>query len=370
MKIEFLSCALSGCGIGRYTHELATAARDAGHNVHVFRKDAPEEPWISAYKYKSLRGLKHYIAPFFLHRAAHTSRADIFHADYVDAATVYSKRTHGGRLFTTVHDAIPFHFYRSSGRNAAFINYKLQLKNAAWKSEKLITVSEHARYDLAEMSGIPLEKIVAIPNGINHARFFPEGEKPVNERFILRYIGGLGALHKNARMLIEMARILESEGHDFLLEFGSGDAGSTGLPALVRQYGLKNVRFSGMIPDKELRRWLRGADVFVFPSLYEGFGFPPLEAMACGTATISSNAASLPEVVGNAALLAEPTAEAFADAVKSLIYDASLKRAYKKAAVERARQFTWQASAEKTMALWEGKQESGLQTQASVFQTV
>jgi glycosyltransferase involved in cell wall biosynthesis len=352
MNIEFLSCALSGCGIGRYTHELATAARHAGHNVHVFRKDAPEEPWISAYKYKSLGGLKHYIAPVFLHRAARNSRADVFHADYVDAATVYSKRTHGGRLFTTVHDAIPFHFYRSGGRNAAFLNYKLQLKNAAKKSEMLITVSEHARFDLAEMSGIALDRIAAIPNGINHERFFPEGEKPVNERFTMRYIGGLGAPHKNARMLIEMARILEAEGHDFLLEFGSGDAASTGLPTLVLQYGLRNVRFAGMIPDNQLRKWLRGADLFVFPSLYEGFGFPPLEAMACGTATLSSNAASLPEVVGNAALLSDPTPEAFAEAAKTVMYDASLKHAYEKAAVERAKQFTWQAAAEKTMALW------------------
>ena len=122
---------------------------------------------------------------------------------------------------------------------------------------------------------------------------FPQKKKIVNKRFNIKYIGGLGAVHKNAVALIETARELRERGFDFNLEIGSGIAQYTELPALTKKYRLENhIHFKGFIPDNKLQNFLSEADVFLYPSFYEGFGFPPLEAMACGTAVVSSNTGS------------------------------------------------------------------------------
>ena len=351
MNITFLSCAHTNCGIGRYSEELSKALKRSGHYVHGFRKEGANDI-MRTYPYRSMKQLRHYIAPYFLNKAIRNEYSTIWQADYVDAAFAISHKKlqeDHSILFTTVHDAIPFVYPTST---ASFWYYKQQLRHAAAVSEKLIVVSHHAKRDLIQYGGILPEKIEVVHNGINHQQFFPDAEKVTNEVFTIRYVGGLGG-HKNVAMLLEMAQILEHKGLNFRLEIAGGNPNGTPLPKKVKDLGLKNVHFVGFIADSEIRTFLAQADLFVFPSLYEGFGFPPLEAMACGTATLASNRGSLPEVLSIGALISEPTAHEFASAVLSVYHDSSLKKLLEKRAISIAANFTWEKSAQKMSELYE-----------------
>jgi len=114
----------------------------------------------------------------------------------------------------------------------------------------------------------------------------------------------------------------------------------------VHRYNLhKHVRFLGFLPDETLSAVYRLASVFVFPSLYEGFGLPPLEAMACGTPVVTSNVSSLPEVTGDAALLVDPTdASAIAAAITRVVTEPALREELRARGLARARQFSWERS--------------------------
>jgi glycosyltransferase involved in cell wall biosynthesis len=114
-----------------------------------------------------------------------------------------------------------------------------------------------------------------------------------------------------------------------------------------------HVRFTGFIADEDLPDLYRGAEVFVYPSLYEGFGLPVLEAMACGTPVITSNRSSLPEVAGNAALLVDPTRpEALATALATVVTDKALREELRRKGIARAKDFSWDAVARKTLAVY------------------
>lgn len=115
-----------------------------------------------------------------------------------------------------------------------------------------------------------------------------------------------------------------------------------------------DVIFTGYADEKDVPVLMNGAAVFVFPSLYEGFGLPPLEAMACGTPVITSNTASLPEVVGDAALLVDPySVESIADAMESLLLDPALRAELKDKGLKRASMFTWEKSADIILEVYE-----------------
>lgn len=351
MNITFLSCAHTNCGIGRYSEELSKALKRSGHYVNGFRKEGPTDI-MRTYPYRSLKNLRHYIAPYFLNKAIKNEYSTIWQADYVDAAFALSQKkldAERSLLFTTVHDAIPFIYPTSP---ASFWYYKKQLHHAAAISEKLIVVSHHAKKDLIQYAGILPEKIEVVHNGINHSQFFPDEKKIVNDVFTIRYVGGLGG-HKNVGLLLEMAQILEREGLNFRLEIAGGNPNGTPLPKKVQSLRLKNVHFVGFVADSEIRTFLAGADLFVFPSLYEGFGFPPLEAMACGTATLASNRGSLPEVLSYGALISEPNPEAFALSVKSVYSDAHLKTSLEKRAISISANYTWEKTAQKMSDLYE-----------------
>jgi glycosyltransferase involved in cell wall biosynthesis len=119
--------------------------------------------------------------------------------------------------------------------------------------------------------------------------------------------------------------------------------------------GLRDrVRFVGYIDEEELPLWYAAATVFVFPSIYEGFGMPPLEAMACGTPVVTSNTSSLPEVVGDAGIMVDPhDAAALAAALAQLLNDADLRADLRTRGLQRAARFTWSTTAERTLRAYE-----------------
>jgi len=140
-----------------------------------------------------------------------------------------------------------------------------------------------------------------------------------------------------------------------LILIGSLGYGSEEILKTVEELGLsKHVIFLGYVPDQDLIKFYNTADLFVFPSLYEGFGLPPLEAMACGCPVITSNTSSLPEVVGNAGFTLDPVDyDSFAEAMYQILTSETLKNEMRDKSLERAKMFTWDKTASETWKVYE-----------------
>ena len=169
-------------------------------------------------------------------------------------------------IATTVHDAIPYIFHQ---KNKDFWVYKNELRITDKMSQAIIVVSQKSKDDLLEFTDIKADKIHVVYNGINHDFFYPNEIKKINEIFTIRYSGGLGG-RKNIETLLYAARILEDRHIEFKMEISGMNPEKIGLTELMDELKLKNVSFMGFVPDDKLREFLSEADLFVFPSLYEG----------------------------------------------------------------------------------------------------
>lgn len=260
----------------------------------------------------------------------------------------------------TVHDlifeAFPQHHTRT---NRAFLRVAMPLFVRA--ADAIIAVSQHTRQDLVERYATPADKIRVIYEGIDE-RFAPIGPpgmaairtKYSPERPYLLMVGTLEPRKNHAAAMRCLAR-LKRAGHPHRLLI-SGAKGWLFEPvaALVDELGLAgDVSFAGRVPDAELPALYAGADALLMPSLYEGFGFPVLEAMACGTPVVCSHASSLPEVAGDAALLVHPTDdESLAAAVDRILTEPGLADDLRRRGVAQAARFRWAQCAAETVALY------------------
>jgi len=295
--------------------------------------------------------------PFGLPLATGRDRADLLHVNYV--APPLGTCPH----VVTVHD-ISFDLYPRffSPRDRWMLRtlVPFTMRRAA----RVITVSQHARQEIVARYRLPAER-VAVPYEAAGAQFRPITDPAAlaaaRARYGLgeRYLLALGNLQprKNLARLVDAYADLRRAGQLAgvqLVLAGQAQWRESELYAKVRQSGLvEEVRFPGYVEDADLPALYSGALAFVYPSLYEGFGLPPLEAMACGTPVICSNAASLPEVVGDAALTVDPTdTSALAAALAQVVAHPGLRADLAEKGLRRAGQFTWQKCAEETLAVY------------------
>ncbi len=255
----------------------------------------------------------------------------------------------------TIHDCIHLMFPQYLPNKFAHAYARTFMTMAARRSARVLTVSEASKRDILHFFRIPSSKVEVVYNAIDD-RFDREPEVDdvvrVRERYqlndpFLLYAGNIKP-HKNVDRVIEAFARLKKRGFERLRLLIIGDEISKNpqLRRAVHRHQLHHdVRFLGFVPDATLAVLYRLADVFVFPSLYEGFGLPPLEAMASGTPVVTSNVSSLPEVVGDAALLVDPRdAEAIAGAVQRILVDADLRRTLTQKGLARAHEFSWERS--------------------------
>jgi glycosyltransferase involved in cell wall biosynthesis len=286
-------------------------------------------------------------------------RIDLFHAPhYVLPPLVPCKSV------VTIHDCIHLRFPQYLPNRFAYAYARASMWIAAHRASRVLTVSAASKRDILRYFHVPDAKIDVIYNAIDE-RFgetpAPEEVERVRERYQLGgpfvlYAGNIKP-HKNLERLIEafhMFRRGEFE-HVKLLIIGDEISKYATLRRAVHRYKLhKHVRFFGFVPDRTLAILYRLAGVFVFPSLYEGFGLPPLEAMASGTPVITSNVSSLPEVVGDAALLIDPyEPDAIADAMRRVLGTPSLRDDLRARGFARAREFSWERSIRRVRAIYE-----------------
>lgn len=258
----------------------------------------------------------------------------------------------------TIHDCIHLTFPQYLPGRLAHLYARLALRLAARRARRILTVSDASRRDILRFLRPRPERVVVVPNAIDEQFWTPPPPEEVarvaaryqlTEPFVL-YAGNIKP-HKNLERLIAAFALLRRWGFERLKLLIIGDEISKypELRRAVHRHQLHPwVRFLGFVSNDTLAVLYRLADLFVFPSLYEGFGLPPLEAMASGTPVVTSNVSSLPEVVGDAAVLVDPyNPEAIADGMRRVLADPDLRAELRQRGLARARAFSWDRSVER-----------------------
>ncbi|MBX5474687.1 MAG: glycosyltransferase family 4 protein [Thermoleophilia bacterium] len=316
--LDMTALALTRAGTARYLRNLL--ARLAGRvEVRAFRFGGPGRASVLA------RELVWY--PHRLGRVAARDRVDVLHCP-----TYYAPVSSHVPTVVTVHDLAVWRHPEAFGRwTRAYVPRAVprMLRAAA----RVIAVSEFTRGELVELVGLPDEKIRVVPNAVEEV-FSPQGDAAEGE-----YVLAVGTLEprKNLERLADAARRV---GRELRV---AGEAGWGGVR-------LDGVRWLGRVDDEELARLYRGALCVAYPSLYEGFGIPVLEAMACGAPVVTSCGGATEEVAGGAAVLVDPyDPEAIAAGIEEAIARRDELRAR---GLERARAFSWDETARRTIEVY------------------
>ena len=290
--------------------------------------------------------------------AARRERLDLFHAPHYVLPPLLTCRS-----VVTIHDCIHLMFPQYLPNRLALAYARTSIALAAHRATRVMTVSESSKRDILRYVDIDPGKIDVIYNAYDE-RFGveprPEEVWRVRERFQLHdpfvlYAGNVKP-HKNLERLIQAFAQVRTRGFDRLKLVLIGDDISkyAELRRAVHQHQLHHyVRFLGYLPEETLAVMYRLASVFAFPSLYEGFGLPPLEAMASGTPVVTSNVSSLPEVAGGAAVLVDPLDPgSIADGLCRVLGDDALRADLRVKGLARAREFSWEQSGRRVLDIY------------------
>jgi len=273
-----------------------------------------------------------------------------------------------GPYIVTVHDLMRHRDWTERGTRPPLIHEPnlrdslyLRLDAAGLRmAAALIAVSEHTRRELIGLLGLPPERVTVIPEGVDRRAFRPVSRRLMERPYVL-YVGSEQPRKNLGTLFRAFVRLRELWPGLRLVKVGAPG----GPEAPFRQTTLDEARLTGVLrhivfPDRvsheELVAWYSGALCLVQPSRHEGFGLPPLEAMACGCPVVTSSAGALPEVVGDAGIVyGEPDdVDALTRELARLISSAAERRELARAGLERAAQMTWERTARLTRAVWRG----------------
>jgi glycosyltransferase involved in cell wall biosynthesis len=368
MNIAFdaRSLTLYKTGIGKYTENLARYLEKLDSNVNLYlysnrdiiiKKENNVETACARDligKYNSSLWFQ-FSLPFYLNDQS-GNKIDLFHGTMAMLPLAVRMPT-----VVTIYDLVLEKFPETMyWKN--WLSLKTLMRISARKASKIIAISENTKKDIIDYFGIDEEKIRVIYLGVD-SQFSPQpdpNEADALEKYNLTdgYILSVGTLEprKNFHRLINAYKMVASSGQKTpkLVIIGGHGWGNEELGKVVRESGLdERVILAGYVPDEDIPVLYRNASVFVYPSLYEGFGLPPLEAMACGTPVITSNLSSIPEVVGDAAILIDPynTAE-IAQAIASVLKNEGLRDSLRTSGLVRSKLFNWEKTARETHSLY------------------
>lgn len=359
-------------GTGRYTTELVRCLPGLCPDIDVrvlWPRDVPQ-PSLSSGNYeafqvvdvrRSLRRL--YVDQVGLRKARKRYSADVVHYP-ANIGPLIPMRN----IVLTVHDA-SYLIHPEWFRRDRALYYGHAVRHSARHAKRIIADSHAAAADLHAILRIPMDRIDVIPLGVGE-EFRPVDEErqaavkswyKLPESFFL-YVGTVEPRKNLVRLIEGWSRIAGECPHDLVIAGRDGWKVKPVRAAAVSSPHAARIHFPGFIAHDDLPAVLSAARVFAWPSLYEGFGLPPLEAMACGTPVVTSNASSLPEVVGDAALQVHPErVEDLAAAMFQAAVDDTLRASLKTKGLTRAATFTWDRTAKLTCDTYRLSGDKGLQ---------
>lgn len=275
------------------------------------------------------------LTPFGLSYGIKNSGADVFWSPgFVPPVTSF-----GMPSAITIHDLTHLYYFHWQHR----VYYNTVIRPLLKNVDVIFTVSDHARSDILQWAGLPEKKVVRIYNGVDPA-FSAEGRKIDIGRPYILYIGNR-RINKNVDGLLHAFAQsgLAAQGYMLALTGARDEA----MAALETRFGIVgDVHYFGFVDEADLPALYRGAHMVAFPSLYEGFGLPVIEGMACGTPVLTSTVSCLPEVAGGAALLVDPAdTDNIADGLRQLCGDEALRARLRADGLIRASQFSWDQTA-------------------------
>lgn len=312
-KIIFDARWIGEHGIGRFAKEVRLANLQF-ENIKLKGNPADKFDTLKL-TYYLLRNREYYFSPGY------------------NAPFMFLKRT-----VITVHDLNHIDLnYNSSFLKKVY--YKFILKRACKKAALILTVSEFSKARIHQWAKIPVNKIRVVGNGVS-PEFCPEGEKHSNDCLPYILIVGNRKAHKNETTAVSaFLKAKISEDYRLLIVGETTDE----LKKIINSYNAsKRVAFLGRVSNSELASLYRGATCLLFPSLYEGFGLPVIESMACGTPVITSSVTSLPEIAGNAAIIVNPNdIQSIIIAIENIITDEKLRHSLIIKGYKQSSQYGW-----------------------------
>ncbi|MFA6514420.1 MAG: glycosyltransferase family 1 protein [Patescibacteria group bacterium] len=284
---------------------------------------------------------------------------DIFFAPHFNFLNV----SHKTKLIVTVHDLSFLRYPEFFSKRKNFWHKALRIKKLLNRADRIVAVSENTKHDLMELLSIPAEKIKVIYSGNNCQEIITPQEKITDflEKKNLKngFILSVGNIEprKNISGLISAYNKLRNKypeiKNQLVLAGAKGWKYKKVFSDWAKSPYKEDIKFLGYISIQEKEMLYSSAAVFVYPSFYEGFGFPPLEAMVFGLPVVSSNVSSLPEVLGKAALLINPfKPEDIAEAIKLILTDANIRTDLIEAGKVRAAMFTWEKASQEYLKLF------------------
>lgn len=361
MRIAYYTDSIdqSPAGIGRYAGNLLkTLARAFPDNdytaLHFEKSRDPLYGEIEDKHLLELPGLpKSLVKSLTLPR---WQKWDIVHDPSQLGFLVKSPKRY--KTVLTVHDIAPVLFPETYRKSTLF--YSWAMKRALKNVDAILVPSTATEKDLVEHFSVEPNKIVVTPEGVE-SEFKPAADKEIakdlveNEHnFPAPYILYVGTIEprKNVEALLDAFKGLSPAFPHRLVLVGKRGWKSDSTIARIQE--MKRVTWLGYVDSKDLITLYQAADCFVFPSMYEGFGLPPLEAMACGCPVVTSNVSSLPEVVGGAGVLIDPESPSeLTSAINRVIGSKSVQDDMSRLGIERAKMFTWEGCAELTHRAYE-----------------
>ncbi len=354
-------------GVGQYIHGLVEAilqenASDtftlycSPQNVRNYQFDAPNyraKVWGLSEQARTARLLYEYT---FLPSELRRQRYDLFHgfSNFLPPRKVCP-------YVVTIHD-LSYHVHPERCPWLRRQYWYAMTRRTVELADLILTVSEHSKREIIRFFPEAADRVVVVHNGV-HARFRPLGtpreasnlpKRGLNAPYVL-FVGTLEQGKNVARLIEAFDRIApEFPQHELYIAGDRGWLYEGIFEAAKRARASSRIRFLGHVSDDGVVELLNFCDVFVFPSLYEGFGLPPLEAMACGAPVVTSNTSSIPEVVGDAALQVDPTdVDALAQAIARVLGDPSLRALLREKGLARAKAFSWKKAARETLIAYQ-----------------
>lgn len=371
MKIglDFINLNLNnlGGGLGRYAMQLINGLAELDKkNEYVLFLNAEVANRIKVknprFILKSIKIPHRRFAPwnqiYFALHLKQLKGIDLLHSPVTPLPLLLFKKV---KKIVTLHD-LAWKFFPSTFRKVGVVWWSLAWPLSLKLSRHIVVDSESTKRDIINLYNTPAEKITVIYPYVSHY-FVQNSQDAVNEarkKYNLpeKYILSVGVSHKrkNLNALIEAFQIVKKEKiipHKLVLT-GPRGWGSAVFVEKIKALNLQSeVIFTEAISDTDLPLIYSAADVMVFPSLYEGFGYPPLEAMSCGTPVISSNNSSLPEVVGSAGLYIDSeNPEDIAEMIVKVLYSPELARGLRTAGFEQAKKFTMEEMIRKQIEVY------------------